>query len=451
MTQPSPFRHHPLRSRDFSPPASPSLDEQRDALQKGLGRAVQWARAGLLADDALLDACLIEQRYDTWVEDSRTEWLWQMIEMLGAQDRFRVPLLHALHDLAEERSAYQLCELGCRYAQTGDDAFRTRLYQIVESRPFADAPLLGDAELLRLDGCRALTFVARVRGDELSQREWDWHDGSFINEAIDLLGEGEVRNALDKAHEAGVLRFRERWAQEASQPQQQQVPTREQQMRSLSANDILAEARKARPSLATFRGWGIHAADSDLKPIVARLWKATESTEIVSLLRVLAKRALPSFDPRLIELCRHSDANVRHWAFNALENNSDPAIREFAFGLLQDADRYAIGLLVNNFERGDERTILEQLQVPSDPFEVHSILFDLVKLLESNDDADASRLGVIAYAITPCETCRLCAARHLRKQRAAPDWLIAECRFDCVEDCRTPGENEKPASADEKA
>ncbi len=79
---------------DFSPSASPSLEQQRDALQKGLGRAVQWAETGCLADGPLLNACLTDQRYDLQVEGSRTDWLWRMILRLEAKDRFRVPILH---------------------------------------------------------------------------------------------------------------------------------------------------------------------------------------------------------------------------------------------------------------------------------------------------------------------------------------------------------------------
>ncbi|MEX1027019.1 MAG: hypothetical protein WD049_03285 [Candidatus Paceibacterota bacterium] len=156
----------------------------------------------------------------------------------------------------------------------------------------------------RLDGCQALTFVARVRGDELSIRDWDWHDASFIDEAIELLGETEVRYRLDN------------------------------------------------------------------KVVLTKLWESMEPTEMVCLLRVFSNRALPS-----------------------------------------------------------------------DQFEVHSILFDVIKMLENNDDADASQLGVVAYAMTPCETCRLYAARHLHRHHAAPDWLVAECRFDSVKDCRRLGED----------
>src|SRR3954464_6352490 len=98
-----------MRLADFSPPSSPSLDQQRDALRKGLGRAMQWAMARRLDDGPLLVACLRDLRYDVQVECSRGGWLWRMIREVGAVDRFRVPILHALYDLADERSAGQLC------------------------------------------------------------------------------------------------------------------------------------------------------------------------------------------------------------------------------------------------------------------------------------------------------------------------------------------------------
>ena len=57
---------------------------------------------------------------------------------------------------------------------------------------------------------------------------------------------------------------------------------------------------------------------------------------------------------------------------------------------------------------------------------------DVIKVLENNPEADCSRLGVIAYASTPCENCRFHAARLLLDRHVAPGWLTEECRFDSV-------------------
>jgi hypothetical protein len=63
-----------------------------------------------------------------------------MIEAVGARERIRVPLLHALYDLADHGSETQLCQLARSYAEAGDEAFRSRLYEIVEQKPVEDTP-----------------------------------------------------------------------------------------------------------------------------------------------------------------------------------------------------------------------------------------------------------------------------------------------------------------------
>jgi hypothetical protein len=153
---------------DYSPPPSPLLNQQRDALQKGLGRAMQWALKARLDDEPLLDACLRDQRFDGQVEDSRGDWLWRMIGAVGAKERFRIPILHALYYLSDDRSANQLCQLARNYAEAGDETFHTRLYEIVEQKPVADSPWLGEEEIVALDGEQAFLFAATVRGRSFS-------------------------------------------------------------------------------------------------------------------------------------------------------------------------------------------------------------------------------------------------------------------------------------------
>ena len=78
-----------------------------------------------------------------------------------------------------------------------------------------------------------------------------------------------------------------------------------------------------------------------------------------------------------------------------------------------------VALFVNNYRQGDEHRILEAVELPDDECDLHWLLMDVIKVLEKNPEADCSRLGVIGYALTPCETCRFYAARLLLNQQAA--------------------------------
>jgi hypothetical protein len=67
---------------------------------------------------------------------------------------------------------------------------------------------------------------------------------------------------------------------------------------------------------------------------------------------------------------------------------------------------------------------------------LHWLLMDVTKILEQNSEADPTQLGVVVYALTPCENCRYHAAKLLFNHRACPEWLKEECRHDSAEERR---------------
>lgn len=419
---------------DYSPSAAPSLDEQRDALQKGMGRAWMWASSGKLADAPFLEACLQDQRFDQQCEDSRSSWLWDIVQLSGVQARFRDPIYHALCELRDERSANQLCELARYYAQSGDEAFRSRLYEIVESKPISDSPWLGEDEILELDGEDGFLFAARVRGKRLADVEWEWDDGSLAHDAVEKFGLERVIHLLEGSTNEGVVRYHEKWKKQPKYSSTTSESYRDS-MRSISVERVIESANTRGENF--FRGWGMHADESDLKLIGVELWNADDANVILRLLQVFSNRALPEFDPRLIDLCQHDDEEVQRRAFQALAKNAHPAVRKFALNQLDiQATGPIIRLFAENFESGDEDQILEAINLPEDQCELHWMLMDVIRVLENNPDADCSQLAVMTYYVTPCQNCRFDAAQLLHEQKIAPQWLIEECRYDAEEDCR---------------
>ena len=300
---------------DYAPPSSPSLEQQRDALQKGLGRAVQWATTGRLKDEPLLEACLQDRRHDSQIDAPRGDWLWELVRAVGAADRFRVPILHALYELADERSADQLCELARCYGAMGDEPFRSRLYEIVERKPFPSyCPSLGEEEIITLDGEQAFLFAARMRGRSLAE-PGEWDDGSLMYLAVKRFGEERASSLLEASSDAEIRRFRDCWRRdELRRAEQRQGSSHKERMAAISVADILREA-EGESKCYWFRGWGMHADEADLRIVLQRLWTEQEPQVVAKLLRVFSNRPLPDFDARLIELCRHGDEEVRRWAF----------------------------------------------------------------------------------------------------------------------------------------
>jgi hypothetical protein len=426
---------------DYSPPISPSLAQQQDALQKGLGRAMQWAMAGSLADQPLLDACLHDKRFDSQCEDNRGEWLWNIMDAAGAVGRFREPILEALRSITTESDAYQLCELAFHFATQGDVAFETALYEFVEKKPVADCPWIGEGQLLELGGETAFPLIARVRGRLLEQRDWKWDDAAVVDRAVEKLGEQRAQELLNSNDDAAIRRFLAGWRNYTSRPQEPQRQSHAERMRAITVDEILsaAKADDTRSVQFRFRGWGMHADEMDLAVVLRHLWNASETKVLVNLLKVFSNRPLPHFDAQLIELCRHSEPDVQRWAINALENNTHPLIRAFALAELRERTLNAsvVGLFINNYVEGDENRLRELVEMPEDSWERHGVLIDVLNVLEKNPEADATQLALVAYFHTPCEMCRFRAVELLVAQDAAPRWLIEECRHDSAEDCRT--------------
>ena len=80
--------------------------------------------------------------------------------------------------------------------------------------------------------------------------------------------------------------------------------------------------------------------------------------------------------------------------------------------------------------------ILTCLELPDDDDERHSLLMNVIKVLNSNPDADGTQLGITVYASTPCGMCREDSVELLLRHHASPEWLTEECRFDAVDGCR---------------
>jgi hypothetical protein len=427
-----------MKFGEYSPPASPSPDQQRDALQKGLGRAVQWALSGRLDDEPLLKACVQDQRFDIQVEDSRGDWLWGIVRAVGATDRFRVPILHALYELSDDRSAQQLCELARCYAEAGDEPFRARLYEIVERTPYSVCPWLGEKEIIALDGEQGFLFAVKVRGRSLAGRDWEeWEDGRLIDDAVERFGKERVSDLLEGSVDVAIRRFRDTWRDLQRKATGNPAETHRAKVAAIPVEEVLRAAASERVGYP-FPGWGRYASEADLLTVLQHLWAEREPVVVANLLKVFLFRAPPEFDARFIELCRHGDKEVRRRAFAALKRVNHPLVREFALAQLASGehDRSVIALFIKNYRRGDEERILEVMELPDDVCQLHWLLMDVREVLEKNPEADCSRLGVIVYALTPCENCRFFAVRLLHNQQVAPGWLKEECRYDSGKECR---------------
>ncbi len=423
---------------DMEPTDLPSGIQCRDAIRKGLGRALLWAEKGVWKDkDILLEACLTDLRYDRQCEEERGPWLWRMMREARVAEAFRLPLLNAVEKVHDSLAAVQLCQFCVRYAQQGDDQFRRQLRRIVAEKPVPDCPWLGEQELIELEGETGFLFAAKIRGTVLLLREWEWDmdDEAMIDTAIDQLGEPKILDALQSASASSkeIDRFRQNWLV-AAQKKKDDNPrqTHASRMRKYTLDDVIRAAEGTQNQAGLLRGWGMYAAEADLAIILERLLACQDAKAIANYLGVFSNRPLPRFDERILNLLDSENERVRMRALCAIAQNTHPSIRKYAVEHLLDSKSviYCPKLFINNFIPSDEDLILETLSIPDDADNRHYLLMDLIEMLEHNPAARCETLALLAYRLTPCSSCRYRAAKLSIGLSVAPAWLIAECGYD---------------------
>ena len=365
-----------------------------------------------------------------------------MIAKMEKTQQFRDPILKALQAPENDQNAGQHCEIAYHFARHGDVMLRRQLHDFVSQRHFPTSLWIGEEELLALEGDAALRLIASARGQRREPHEWDWDDDQVVECAVKNMGEARVREVLAELSDPGIVRFAAAWKQNVRQSVEKSSPRPTRAGAAPLDLDDLFSPLNLKDNGYWLLGWGMRAEASALPPILERLWQERDAEVIAKVLRTFSNRELPEFDPRLIELANHDHPEVRRRAFQALGCNAHPLVRQLALEELRfkRSDSLAVGLLIENFEPGDEQRLLDHVDLPADPGDRHHLLMDLLKLLETNEFADGSQLGLIVYFHTPCQSCRYWMARLLYRRKIAPNWLIDECRSDANEDCHTVDE-----------
>ncbi len=425
---------------DYPPPDRPTLEQQQDALRKGLGRCHPWAVSGVLDHEALLHACLHDLRYDRQIDECRGDWLWSLMQGAGTVESFRETILAAWMSELDEANATQLCSLACRFARAGDNRFRVRLREVVRQNILGDTGTFGEEEMMRLDGREGVLFVAEQRGLRLSERAWDFEDRWTTGDAAKLFGADMVAQWLNESSDAAVVRFREAWAGDDHDAPAiaDHGAAWDEELKRLNAEDILAEAGKRglsdRPLPPVGRAGGRTSLGGGRSS--ARLHRASRDTAqtAASVRRAPLRRSRP---PRHYPVRTRKSAGpptrVPSPRAERVSGGRAIALRELhPQGAWQDA----VGLLVRNYREGDESRIAELLEVPADSDDRHWLFTDVLRLLQNNANADARRLALAAYFHTPCAFCRGDAAELMKERGLAPEWLASECRNDCDNSCR---------------
>ena len=457
-----------------------TIDEFRDALAKGRGRAAQHIR-GSSADvvrEVLLDACLQCKTYDAQCEGSRADWLFQLIKLTGEPDFYRAKILEAIPASRDTDSYdyHQLYYLIKEFALQGDAECHKILYREFDLM-VDDNNINGADALVELDGISGLLHVLEIAGRRIRNGGDLWWEVSYhTKECEEKFGKDTVCDAIEA--EASRNEFVRTYCEQKEQTSSQDdfgISIVDQRMANVLSQttppvedgsakrpvdewiaDILADnfndesIHKATENdtiagiLMQRHPLYLHGKSRFSNDELESIWSALVNEEnpyrLFCLLYVFTPSwqiRLPRFDPKMLDWI-DSPYPLSWKASQTLAYFSDESIRWKALELLQTVpakrDWYnGFELIRGSFQPEDEEAITVAIQTHPFPHEfcLHGVGMDIIKLAETYPDVAFQASLLWFYERTPCSLCRHNIVEELNKRQLVPNEIWEECLDDC--------------------
>jgi hypothetical protein len=394
----------------------------RRALHAGLGRALIHVHStGRVPDEAALwAACTTCQTHDWALEGHRAPWLWRLLGAAGLQQAWADRLLAALPEARSTPDADQLAGLvGC-LAEAGHPQARPALRAMLSSTPDPSLTVCGARELVLLDGESGLHTVAEVVGAALLQGDAAHHQGlgTWLSQVEDILGPARVRAALATAAGPAGAALRSAWYDEEttdSEPPPDPGPPTPAPLEDSERQTLWMQVHAC--ALALSRG-----APAPL-----------DADELARALARLRRRPPQQLDPLWLSLDSHPDSRVRRQLSRLFTGLRDPLLRALALeGPLGHPDR--LRWMVRNLLPEDVPRILAALALGLEAAEEHDRCSILLRMHEVHPGEGWLPALLHVYRQAPSSLHREEAVVRLMDDDQAPDWLLAEARFDAHPD-----------------
>jgi len=419
-------------------------DEFRDALHKGLGRAVLYVNefGDQEVQDDILYACLHNLAYDSQIEGSRSQFLFSLIDLTNNEHFYRQHILEALTNVTNDWDEYNLITLVRGFAQRGYDPARKALYAKFEQQRVSDYWLASE-QIINLDGLEGLFHVVEVLGSRLLNDPNFIEDDYMISEAYKRFGKEAVLTALfEKAKSSvNVRTYLDKVINDNNNPGDTSQPLSSLSLQEPTLDMILAQIEAGEGEFpARYMRFGYNASEADIEQLFTRLLAETKPDQLLRYLWIFRKRAVPRLDKHLFELATLGDEKFQEAAIAIIAKVQNSAIRDFALYLLEEQPHSVfqgvIELFVKNYQFGDHKLIETHLDVCDDIASIHGVGMDILSLVEAQPYQELTNCLLWVYENTPCAHCRKNVVEILIKWNLASESLLSECLWDSYDETR---------------
>ncbi|MFN4151966.1 MAG: hypothetical protein ACK4IX_13580, partial [Candidatus Sericytochromatia bacterium] len=158
------------------------LKSFENSIKQGTGKAVLILKENPSLDvmDLIIDASLNNSSYDTQVECSRENYLYELIQLSNEKDKIEEILLKELSDYKEETwDIYQLFQIAKLISKNGNKFAKESIYERYSKNLDPEYEFINTFVMIDLDAFEGFKFIAELKGKYFSKNK-DYCDDDYI-------------------------------------------------------------------------------------------------------------------------------------------------------------------------------------------------------------------------------------------------------------------------------
>jgi len=413
-----------------------------NSLKRGTGEAYLIAKENPNIDFSLyiIKGALRNYAYDGQSEDSRAQYIFDLISLSNKKEKIRKAVLNGFATEQNDTwSLTHLFDLARIYAQNGDNDTKQAIYDRFLNHSIADyADWVGAYEILSLDGLQGLFYIAEKFGKMIEQNPDDWQDSHIIirfqEENPEIKAMEELENLVVINKYVRIYLDNIKKTEENREKHWQERILRQKQYKSI-VDEILHEEH----GLGYIRIKKLN--NKELKEIAKQLLIEKNPTNIKKLLWIFTSHKFPFDSEFILQLAkqkRNSKYRINEFAIDALEFLKSENIRKFALEKILSTKQpnEFLSILVSNFEKGDERLLVEIAKNTNNEHKIDYIARIFTGIFKANETELCKEPLEIIYEKMNCGVCRNAIVKILIKNKVLSEKIRKEIKHDSDLDTR---------------
>lgn len=402
-----------------------------DSLKRGTGEAYLIAKDNPTIDFStyILKGALRNFAYDGQSEDSRAQYIFDIIALSDKKEKIRKAIIQGLAAEQEDTwSLTHLFDLAKLYAQKGDSEARQAIYDRFLNNPIEGSDWVGYSEIIQLDKFDGLIFVAEKFGKHIEKNPDDWQDDSIIChfqddnpniKALQELKKLSTKNKFIKLYLDCIKRTEK---------------NRKNYIRETQTfTDIIDEVINSKPFLSYRRRNEL--TEIDLNIIAEKLLSESNKNIIEKLLYVFTNHKFPFDSEFLFKFAKQKSTSknrIKEYAIDSLKFLKSDNIRQFALDNIPKTKRPEsfVRILISNYKNGDYQLLTTVANKFKSEHIIESLAGSYVDIFRANKTKECHEPLEVLYSRMNCGIHRNGIVEVLIDNKVLTDKLKKEIKYD---------------------